>query len=75
MKKYLKKKYTYESRSKNKGNKIRVSRLVHAYAWTTLRAHNQACVCNLDRVHVGFYPEILETQQTVQGFKTWFLAT
>ena len=55
--------------------KIRVSGLVHTHAWTTLRAHNQACMHRQDYLHMSFYLETLKTQQTEQGFKTRFLAT
>ena len=61
VKKNLKQKYTSENKSKDKRNTIRVSGLVHAHAWTTLRAHNQACVPKQDYAHVGFRIETLET--------------
>ena len=53
-----------QKKKKSKRKKIRVSRLVHVYAWITLRVHNKAWVCNLDHAHMGYYPETLKTQQT-----------
>ena len=70
--KEFKQKYTHENKSKTEETKIRVSRLVHAYACSTSRADNQACVHSLDHVHVGFYPETLKTQQTEQHLKHKF---
>ena len=42
-------------------NKIRVFGQVHAHAWTSLRAHNQAYLRRQDYAYTSFYPETLET--------------
>ena len=55
---------------RNKIRKIRVFEKDHAHAWTSLRAHNQACIRGQDYAHVGFGPETLATQKLKQSFKT-----
>jgi len=50
-----------KAEAKTEENKTRVSGWIHAYAWTTLRAHNQAYVRSLDHAHVGFKTQILTT--------------
>ena len=67
-----KQKYTHENISKTEEIKIRVSRLVHMYAWTIPRADSQACICSIDLAHVGFYLETLKKQQTEQHLKHKF---
>ena len=70
--KEAKQKYIHENRSKTEETKIRVSRLVHVYAWTTPRADSQACIHSLDHAHVGFCLETLKTQQIEQHLKHKF---
>ena len=70
--KEAKQKYIHENKSKTEETKIRVSRLVHVYAWTTSHVDNQAYVCSLDDAHIGFCPETLKTQQIGQHLKHKF---
>ena len=67
-----KQKYTHENRSTTEETKIRVSKLVHAYAWTIPRGDSQACIRSLDHAHVGFCLETLKKQQTEQHLKHKF---
>ena len=59
MKKSLNRSITCENRSKNKWDKIRVSGLVCAHAWTTLRAQARLCAR-------GFPPKNPRTQQRLK---------
>ena len=53
-----------------KSEKIRIFGQDHAHTWTSLRAHNQACIRSQDYAHLGFSPETLATQKLKQSFKT-----
>ena len=46
---------------KKKKKKLGFIKRVLVHAWTTLRAHNQACMHRQDYAYVGFCPETLET--------------
>ena len=55
-----------------KTNKIKVSGQVHAYTWTSLHAHNQACVTRQDNTHASSCPE---NPRNVAKLKTLNLTT
>ena len=60
---------------KKKEKKISVSgqRLTHTR--TSLRTHNQACVCGQDYAYVGSCPKTLKTPKTGQNLKIGILTT
>ena len=62
VKKYLKQKHIIRDKEQNKRG--RVSGQDHAYAWTNLCTHNQACVRRKDYAYVETSPKTLTTKQS-----------
>ena len=68
VKKNLKQKHIIRDKEQNK--RARVFGQDHAYAWTRLRMHNQACVRRKDYAYRETNPVTLTTQQKRAKHKT-----